>query len=1154
MPEFAHLHVHTKYSLLDGASQISSLMKKVKSDGMKAVAITDHGNMLGIPEFCAEADKMGILPIVGCEFYIAPRGRFDKNKAEGDDERNYYHQLILAKNALGYKNMSKLCSLGFIEGYYYKPRIDKELIKQYKDGLIATTSCLASEVSRTIISKGEEAGEKVFKEWLDIFGEDYYIELQRHGIGEQNICNEVLIKWSKKYNVKIIATNDVHYVDVADAEAQDILLCIQTGKDFDDPKRMRFDNDQFFLKTQTEMNEIFKDVPEAIDNTLEIVSKIEPLKLKRDILLPIYKMPDGYTDADEYLRFLTYTGAKKNYKDNITEEVKDRIEFELGVVKKMGFAGYFLIVQDFVKAAKDLGVWVGPGRGSAASSIIAYCTGITNIDPIAYNLLFERFLNPERISMPDIDIDFDDKGRDKVIKYVVEKYGKERVAQIVTIGTMAAKSAVRDVARTLKVPLSEAMRLAKLIPARAETLLEAIDQVKELSDIKKDVNSPLFKTLALAEILDGTARQTGIHAAGIIIAPDDLKEYVPVFTSKDSDLLVTQYEGKYVESVGMLKMDFLGLKTLTILKDAVRLIEKIHGVKIDIDTIPIDDKKTYELFQRGEMIGIFQFESQGMQQYMKELKPTNIEDLIAMNALYRPGPMDDIPSYIKRKNGIEKPYYYHPLAEPILKNTFGVIVYQEQVMVISQVMADFTKGQADVLRKAMGKKDMALLDKQKEVFVKGAVNKGVAEKVASELFDKMAKFGGYGFNRAHAAAYSVLAYQTAYLKANYLAEFMAAVLTNSMGDIEKLTFFIDECRKMNLTVLGPDINKSEHSFSVTPKGEVSFGLGAVKGVGEAAVGSIVEEREKSGAFTSVFDLMRRVNLRSANKKTFECLVMAGAFDSFGYTRAQYFATENGKDTFLEALIRYGNACQSLGSESQNSLFGEAEDNAVPEPKAPICPAWSRIELINKEKEVAGFYISGHPLDDFKFDIDNFCTHKISDLNDLTPLKGKEISFGGLVIGFEHRQAQNGNAFGNVTIEDYTGNIRLFLFKENYLKWKHFLAQGTFLHIKAKVAESFRNDGSCELRPSQIQLLAEMREKMVKSLTLRIPINSLSKDSIKHMLDVLSTHPGKCNLKVTLIDTEENMNVELVSKKIKLQLSNDFIHQLESFNGIGYKLN
>ena len=1151
--EFSHLHVHTKYSLLDGASQVSGLMKKVKANGMKSVAITDHGNMLGVPEFVAEADKAGIIPIVGCEFYMAPRSRFDKAKSESDDEKNYYHQLLLAKNPIGYKNLSRLCSLGFIEGYYYKPRIDKELLRQYKEGLIATTSCLASEISRTIINKGEEEGEKVFKEYLDMFGEDYYIELQRHGIKEQNICNEVLVKWSKKYNVKIIATNDVHYVDVQDAEAQDILLCIQTGKDFDDPRRMRFDNDQFFLKTQDEMTKIFADMPEALDNTGEIVSKIEPIKLKRDVLLPIYKLPEGFTDADAYLSYLTYNGAQRLYKE-ITDEVRTRIEFELGVIKKMGFAGYFLIVQDFIAAAKKLGVWVGPGRGSAASSIIAYCTGITNIDPIGYNLLFERFLNPERISMPDIDIDFDDKGRDKVISYVVEKYGKERVGQIVTIGTMAAKSAIKDVARTLKVPLADATRLTKLVPFNAETLEDAIGSVKELSDIRKDVNNPLSKTLALAQVLDGTARQTGIHAAGVIIAPDDLINYLPVFKLKDSPLLITQYEGKYVESVGMLKMDFLGLKTLTILKDAIALIKKSKGIEIDIDNIPLDDKKTYEMFQRGEMVGIFQFESQGMQQYMKELKPTNIEDLIAMNALYRPGPMDDIPAYIARKNGKEKPNYYHPLAEAVLKPTFGVIVYQEQVMVISQVMADFTKGQADVLRKAMGKKDMVLLDKQKSVFVQGAVAKGVPEATATELFDKMAKFGGYGFNRAHAAAYSVLAYQTAYLKANHTAEFMASVLTNSMGEIEKLTFFIDECKKMGLIVLGPDINKSEHSFAVTGQGEVSFGLGAVKGVGEAAVGSIVEEREKNGAFKDIYDLMSRINLRSANKKTFESLIMAGAFDAFGYTRAQYFASENNKETFLEALIKYGNGYQSTSSSSANSLFGEMTNESIPKPKSPICQPWSRIELINKEKDVAGFYISGHPLDDFKFDLNNFCTYKIDQLEGLPDTKGKEFTFAGLVIGAENRTAQNGNAWGILTIEDFSGSTQLRLFKDDYLKWKHFFVTGTFVYVKAKTMPNYKNPEMTEIKATQIMLLSEVREKMAKSLTIRIPLNNVSDEVVKNIYNITSTYPGKCNLKVTLVDVDENMSVELISKKIKLNVSNELMQQLDTMAEVSYKLN
>lgn len=1152
MPDFTHLHVHTKYSLLDGASQIPQLMKKVKEQGMKAVAITDHGNMLGVPEFCAEADKMGILPIVGCEFYIAPRGRFEKSKAEGDDERNYYHQLLLAKSPQGYKNLSKLCSLGFIEGFYYKPRVDRELIKQYHEGLIATTSCLAGEIPRTILAKGEDVAEAAFKEWLDIFGDDYYIELQRHGIADQDTCNEVLKKWSKKYHVKIIATNDVHYVDVQDAQAQDILLCIQTGKEYDDPRRMRFDNDQFFLKTKAEMSAIFSEELEALDNTEEIVSKIEPLKLKRDILLPIYKLPDGFSDANEYLKDLTLNGAKTRYME-MTDTVSRRIEFELDVVRKMGFAGYFLIVQDFVAAAKNLGVWVGPGRGSAASSIIAYCTGITNIDPIAYNLLFERFLNPERISMPDIDIDFDDKGRDKVIQYVIEKYGKERVAQIVTIGTMAAKSAVRDVARTLKVPLKDAMRLANLIPPRAENLQEAIAQVKELSDIKNETGTPLSKTLALAQVLDGTARQTGTHAAGIIIAPDNLMEYLPVFTQKDSALLVTQYEGKYVESVGMLKMDFLGLKTLTILKDAIAIVKKTRDEKIQIDSIPLDDKKTFELFQRGEMIGVFQFESQGMQQYLRELKPTNIEDLIAMNALYRPGPMDDIPAYIARKNGKEKPRSYHAIADKVLESTFGVIVYQEQVMIIAQEMAGFSKGQADVLRKAMGKKDMTLIDKQKADFVKGAMAKGVSDKVASELFDKMAKFGGYGFNRAHAAAYSILAYQTAYLKANYLSAFMAAVLTNSMGDIEKLTFFIDECKKMGLTVLGPDINRSEHSFSVTAKNEVSFGLGAVKGVGEAAVASIVEEREKNGAFADVFDLMSRVNLRAANKKTFESLIMAGALDAFGITRAQYFFAENSRDTFLEYLLRYGNAAQSVSNDSQNSLFGDQADISVSRPKAPDCPAWSRLELINKEKEVAGFYISGHPLDDFKFDLNQFCRNEIISLKDLAPLKDKEIVIGGLVIGAQHLQAQNGNLWGIFTIEDFTGNIALKLFKENYLKWRHLLAPGTFLYVKAKV-ESFKNDGLLEIKPTSIELLSGIREKLIKSITLTIPLNGIQDGSIQNIYKMVNSHPGACNLKINLFDTDENMSVELVSRKIKLQISNELIRELETLGGISYKWN
>lgn len=1153
MPEYTHLHVHTKYSLLDGASQVQGLMKKAKDNGMKAIAITDHGNMLGVPEFISEARNSGLLPIIGCELYLAPRSRFDRTKSEGEDERNFYHQLILARNTAGYRNLSKLCSLGFIEGFYYRPRVDRELIIKYKEGLIATTSCIAGEINRAIISKGEEEAEKIFRQWLDIFGEDFYIELQRHGIQEQNICNAVLLKWSKKYNVKVIATNDVHYIDMQDAEAQDILLCIQTNKDIDDPKRMRFSGQEFFLKTKEEMNAVFHDLPEALDNTGEVVSKIEPISIERKILLPVFAIPPGYTDNDEYLRYLTLRGARERYRE-MTDTVLERIDFELSEIKKTGYAGYFLIVQDLIAAARKMGVWVGPGRGSAAGSIVAYTTGITNIDPIAYNLLFERFLTSERVSMPDIDIDFDDKGREKVIRYVVDKYGKERVAQIVTVGTMAAKMAVKDVARTLKVPLQDADRLTKLIPWGAKNLADAIAQTKELSAILNEKNTPLSRTLELATILDGTARQTGIHAAGIIIAPDDLKEYLPLLTSKDSELLVTQYEGNYVEKVGMLKMDFLGLRTLSILKDAIGIVEKKRGIVIEIDKIPLDDKKTFQLFQHGDMVGVFQFESSGMQRYLKELKPTSIEDLIAMNALYRPGPMNDIPLYIARKNGKEKPYYYHPLAEEILNPTYGVLVYQEQVMLISQQMAGFTKGQADILRKAMGKKDNDLLQKQKESFVRGSVERGVPEKTAIELFDKMAKFGGYGFNRAHSVAYALVAYQTAYLKANYTAEFMASVLGSSIGDIEKLTFNMDECRKMELIVSAPDINKGEYGFTVVSEKEISFGLGAVKGVGETAINSIVQERETNGKFKDVYDLMSRVNLRNANKKTFESLILAGAFDSLGsIQRAQYFAQENGKVSFLEGLIRYGNACKNGEKVGQNSLFGETGDNSFTKPLPLSIAPWNKSEQMNREKEVAGFYISGHPLDDFKFEIEHFCTQSLDKFEDLEKLKNKEVHVAGMVVSSAHRISGTGKSYGKFKVEDFKGSYEFMLFSEDYLKYKHLIEQGSFLFIKGRVGNRF-NSEQLEVKVMTITLLNEIRDKMAKSITLNVPVNTLDETLIMQIAGIKSATAGNCFFSINLIDPEEKLNVTLRSKKTRLNLTNDLIRRIEGLSGISYKLN
>jgi len=1157
MQDFSHLHVHTQYSLLDGAASISNLVKKAKANEMKALAITDHGNMYGVPKFVSEANKGGIKPIIGCEFYLARGSRHDKSKSEEKDEKNIFHQLILAKNQTGYKNLSRLCTKGFTEGYYYKPRIDKELIRTYREGLIATTCCLASEINQAILRKGEAEAEKLFLEWLDIFGEDYYIEIQRHGIEEQNQCNEVLLKWSKKHNVKVIATNDVHYVNMNDSEAQDILLCLQTGKDFDDPNRMRFDGNNFFLKTKEEMLELFKDVPESLENTLEIVDKIETPKITRDILLPIYSLPHGFASEDEYLRFLTYEGAKKHYPE-MTEDIRQRLDFELATIQKMGFAGYFLIVQDFMNAARNLGVAVGPGRGSAAGSAVAYCTGITNIDPILYNLLFERFLNPDRISMPDIDIDFDDDGREKVISYVVDKYGKNRVAQIITFGTMAAKSSIRDVARVLKLPLPEADRIAKLVPeAPGTTLKSAFEEIKELALEKKSKNPLITKTLEFAEILEGSARHTGIHAAGVIIAPSDLEDHIPLCTSKDADLLVTQYDGKYVESVGMLKMDFLGLKTLSIIKDAIENIKENKGVHIDPDKIPLDDVKTYDLYKRGDTVGTFQFESDGMRQYLKDLKPTNIEDLIAMNALYRPGPMDYIPLFINRKHGREKTEYPHAMLEGILKNTYGIMVYQEQIMQTAQIMGGFSLGAADLLRRAMGKKDAATMEKQKAVFVEGAVKQNIEEKNASEVFDIMAKFAEYGFNRSHSAAYSVLAYQTAYLKANYPGEFMSAVLTRNMSDIKKITFFMDECSKrIGIPVLGPDINESEFKFVVNKKGGIRFGLGAVKGVGEAAVNAIVEERKKNGAYKSIFDLTKRINLRSANKKCLESLAIAGAFDSFENThRAQYFF-QDPKDnyTFLESAIKYGNNFQESQNSNQHSLFGESGGEDMPEPKMPLCEPWTKLDQVTKEKEVTGIYISGHPLDDYKLEIQNFCSHVISDLEDIKKLKNKDITLAGMVSGANHRTTKTGKPFGLFTLEDYTDSLQFSLFSEDYLKMKHFLVNGTFLYMKCKAQLRYMSEDNWEYKVINMQLLSEVKDKLADNITLNISLDDVSDEFIDKINKLVNANPGKCRLKFSVEDNNEKMKVDLPSKKCKVNLSKQFIETIETMPEVRFRLN
>lgn len=1156
MPEFSHLHVHTQYSLLDGAAPIDKLIAEVKKGGMTSVAITDHGNMYGVPKFVSEAKKKGILPVIGCEFYLAYGSRHDRTKREEQEEKNIYHQLILAKNEIGYKNLSKLSSLAYIEGFYTKPRIDKELIRKYKEGLIATTCCLASEINQTILHRGEKEAEKLFLEWLDIFGEDYYIEIQRHGIEEQDLCNEILIRWSKKYNVKMIATNDVHYVNMKDSEAQDILLCLQTGKDYDDPNRMRFQNNQFYLKTKEEMEELFKDIPESLDNTGEIISKIEPLKLERDVLLPFFPLPAEYKSMDDYLKFLTYEGAKKKYGE-VTESIRDRIDFELAVITKMGFAGYFLIVQDFIAVAKSMKVSVGPGRGSAAGSVVAYCTDITNIDPIKYDLLFERFLNPERISMPDIDIDFDDIGRDKVINYVIDKYGKEKVAQIVTFGTMAAKSAIKDVARVLKLPLNEANRIVKLIPDGLNvSLKKAFEDVKELSGLKGDTNLLHGRVLNFAEVLEGSPRHTGIHAAGVIIAPDDLLNYIPVCTSKDSELLITQYDGKYVESVGMLKMDFLGLKTLTIIVDAIELIEQNHGIKIDIDTIPLDDKKTLELYQKGDTIGTFQFESDGMRQYLKDLKPTSIEDLIAMNALYRPGPMDFIPKFIACKHGREKVEYPHPSLEGILKNTYGIMVYQEQIMQTAQIMGGYTLGGADLLRRAMGKKQVDVMEKQKGIFVEGAKLKGVDEKKAEEVFAVMAKFAEYGFNRSHSAAYSVLAYQTGYLKAHYPGEFMSAVLTNTMSDIKKVSYYMEESRRQKIPVLGPDINESSFKFTVNKDGAIRFGLGAIKGVGEAAVNAIVEERKKGGNYTNLFDLVKRVNLKSVNKKTLEGLAFAGAFDSFtDNNRKEYFhINENETMTGIEKAIKFGSSFQDGQSSKSMSLFGDVIDTALEEPKLPKTDNWTKLEILKYEKEIIGIYISGHPLDEYKLELKNFCNLTIEELSDLEVHKNKEFSIAGIITDSAHKTTKTNKPFGSFTIEDYTQSINITMFSEDYLKYKHFFLKDTFLYVKGKVQQRYNDPNQWELKVTSIQLLAEVREKMVKSFTFKIDITQLSNETTKKLATLAKKHPGSAAIKVLVTDSSEKMFIELPSLKVKVNPNNNFINELVEITNSDYKIN
>lgn len=1210
MPDFSHLHVHTQFSLLDGAADISRLFKKAKADGMKAMAITDHGNMFGVFKFVAEAGKHGVKPIVGCEFYVVDdrhQKQFTKDKR---DIR--YHQLLLAKNATGYKNLVKLCSMGYIEGLYSKwPRIDKELILKHHEGLIATTCCLGASVPQAILKKGEEEAEAEFKWWLDLFGEDYYIELQRHELPEQETVNAVLLRFAKKYNVKVICSNDSHYVDQQDANAHDILLCVNTGDMKSTPiatdeeggkgYRFGFPNDQFFFKTQTEMGQIFHDLPEALDNTNEIVDKVDVLQLKRDIMLPNFPIPDEFkihqgAESDnlnqwEYLKDLTFRGAKERYKD-ISPEVEERLNFELFTIRTMGFAGYFLIVADFIKAGRDLGVFIGPGRGSAAGSVVAYCIGITNIDPIKYNLLFERFLNPDRKSMPDIDTDFDDSGRQKVIDYVVDKYGKNQVAQIITYGSMAAKSSIKDVARVLDLPLAESNMLAKLVPDKPGTNLVQV-MTASLDNLKKDLNPEDFenvktlrkilddgKTLQAevlkeAMILEGSVRNVGVHAAGIIIAPDDLTNIIPVATSKESDLLVTQFDGRVIEDAGVIKMDFLGLKTLTIIKDALRLIKQNHNVDIDIDYISLEDQKTFELYQRGDTNGTFQFESDGMQMYLRELKPDKFEDLIAMNALYRPGPIEYIPKFISRKHGREEVSYDLQDMQEHLEETYGITVYQEQVMLLSQKLAGFSKGDADVLRKAMGKKQIEVLNKMKAQFMEGCKTNGHDTKIAEKVWTDWEAFAQYAFNKSHSTCYAFVAYQTAYLKANYPAEYMAAVL-NNQNNIEKISFFMEECKKMGIPVLGPDINESELSFTVNKRGEVRFGMSGMKGVGEKAVESIVEERNANGLFTSVYDFARRINSRAVSKKVYENLVYGGAFDCFGIKRAQFFyKPDGGMYNGIERLVKYTNDFQNNLNSSQASLFGGTNDAVITEPQLPECEEWGLIEKLKYEKESIGIYLTGHPLDNYKFELDNFCTHQVKhlslinrmksaevlpeDLEEFKKISNRDLIIGGLVSAASHRTTKTGKPFGSFMLEDYGETFEIVLFGEDYIKLKQYLVVGLFLQVRGIVTERFKQKDNWEFKVNGIVLLSELRDKMSKCLTIQLPLSELSESFMMKMDEIVRANAEQnesrnCQLKFMILDYEEETALEMPSKSVRINPSNEFLEGITNVLGVRYKLN
>jgi DNA polymerase-3 subunit alpha len=1171
---FVHLHNHTQFSVLQSTISIPALVKAASQQKMPAVAMTDHANLMGAFHFVrdilnhnksAEAKNIASIengeeptevkmkPIVGCEFFVCED---HKDKSRKD---NGYQIVLLAKTKKGYHNLAKMSSIAHTEGFYYVPRIDKRVIQKYKEDIIVLSGNLYGEIPSKVLNLGENQAEESLIWWKEEFKDDFYIEVMRHNQEDENRVNTTLISLARKHDVKIVATNNTFYIDKENANAHDILLCVRDGEKQATPigrgrgYRFGLPNQEYYFKTGEEMKKLFTDLPESISNLSEIVDKIEIYDLAREVLLPKFDIPDEFDVAQDavdggvrgenaYLRHLTYEGANRRYPE-ITELIRERLDFELLTISNSGYPGYFLIVQDLIAEARSMGVSVGPGRGSAAGSVVAYCLKITNIDPLMYNLLFERFLNPDRVSLPDIDIDFDDEGRSSVMDYVIRKYGSKQVAQIITYGKMATKSAIRDTARVLDLPLFEADKIAKLIPGMMpskwnltrflnedEALIkkavrpEEWDKIKELIGLAKESDLG-GETIQQAKVLEGNLRNTGIHACGVIITPSDITDFVPVATAKDSDLYVTQFDNSVVETAGLLKMDFLGLKTLTLIKDTVKLVKYRNGIDLNPDEFPIDDVKTYELFQRGETVGIFQYESAGMQKYMKELKPTVFPDLIAMNALYRPGPIAYIPSFVKRKNGEEEIIYDLEACEELLKDTYGITVYQEQVMLLSQKLADFSKGDADVLRKAMGKKQKDVLDKMKPKFISQAVAKGHPEDKLEKIWKDWEAFAQYAFNKSHSTCYAWIAYQTAYLKANYPAEYMAAVLSNNMSDIKQVSFFMEECKRMGLAVLGPDVNESFYKFTVNDNYAVRFGMGAIKGVGAGAVAAIVEQR-KDGKYKSIFDLTKRIDLRAANKKALESLAFAGGFDSFlGTTRAQYFHDDGDGITFYEKAIRYGAKFQENKNSSQVSLFGESSDVQIEEPVVPPCEDWSTMEKLAKEKEVVGIYISGHPLDDYKFEMKYFCNAKLEALRNMELYVGKTLTFGGIINDVQHRVAKNGKGWAIFNLEGYDESYEFKIFGEEYLKFRHFLIQNNFTYMKVSVKEGWTNQDTGKKSDPRIQFtlvqyLQDVLDDFAKKLIVLLNIADLQPEFIHKLSHLFQENKGDDVVSFEIMELEK----------------------------------